>query len=124
MELRDNYQIQARQAKTVFLSRDQQALIGKLKLQADEDYLYTALFSCPYRIHRQTGDLQRLQAGAWVDANSHSEVMTLLDLVCDSRPDRCLPTGGRIWCPSAICSTASSRSRIPGLCVLTQIRRA
>ena len=84
----NNYIIQARQAKEHFLTYDQAGLIGKLGLRADEQYLYTRLLSQPYRIRRTTGDLERLEEETWVDANSYEEVMTLLDLVCDSREDR------------------------------------
>ena len=88
MQIRDNYSLQAQQAKGAFLRHDQQSLIRKLNLNADENYLYTRLFSCPYRICRTTGDLQRWADAAWVDANTHSEIMTLMDLICDSREDR------------------------------------
>lgn len=92
MERRDNYRIQFEQAKQTFLRFDQQKLIAKLKLEADEDYLYPILLGSRYRIHRETADFQRLKEDAWVDANTHSEVMTLLDLICDSREDR-YPSG-------------------------------
>lgn len=84
----DNYQIQAQQAKQRFLGYDQTRLINKLKLEYDEDYLYTALFSSRHRISRKTGDICRLEDNRWVSANSHGEVMTLLDLICDSHEDR------------------------------------
>lgn len=88
MKRNDNYLIQANQAKACFLTYDQDSLIRKLHLRSDEQYLYTALLHTPYRICRATGDLSRLEGGQWVDANSYEEVMTLLDLVCDSREDR------------------------------------
>ena len=84
----DNYQIQAEGAKKYFLRYDQQKLIEKLKLKYDANYLYTSMFSLPYRINRKTGDVSCLEQSSWVDANTHSEVMTLMDLVCDSRLDR------------------------------------
>ena len=83
----NNYLVQVEQAKTRFLGYDQKALIRKLKLQADETYVYVKLLCKTYRLHRDTGNLQR-QEDTWVDANTHGEVMTLLDLICDSRPDR------------------------------------
>ena len=88
MDRVDNYLLQAQQAKQYFLRYDQAALIAKLKLKADDKYLYVNLLCEPYRIHRDTGDMERCHRGIWVDANSHREVMTILDLVCDSRPDR------------------------------------
>ena len=84
----NNYLIQAQQAKQRFLTYDSQALIRKLTLKADEDFLYVPMLCQTYRIRRTTGDIDRFTGTAWVDANSYEEVMTLLDLVCDSREDR------------------------------------
>lgn len=88
MERRDNYAIAARQAKKHFLEYDQLLLARKLGAKMDEDYFYTAFLSEPWRIHRRTGDMSRRSGETWVDANSFDEVLTLLDLVCDSREDR------------------------------------
>ena len=88
MERTDNYLIQAVQAKARFLTYDQSALTAKLKLRADGQYLYVRLLSQSYRLRRDTGDLERLRDDRWIDANSFEEVMTVLDLVCDSREDR------------------------------------
>lgn len=90
MERQNNYLLQVQQAKQIFLNYDQQALIEKLKLRHDGEYLYTQMLGTPYRIHRFSGDIQRQEGEAWVDTNDHGECMTLLDLVCDSRPDRYL----------------------------------
>ena len=86
----DNYLKQAAQAKAYFLTYDQEALIRKLNLAHDEDYLYPVLFSQTYRLSRKTGDLARQGGQGWEDANTHGEVMTLLDLICDSREGRFL----------------------------------
>ena len=88
MEHKDNYQLQAQQAQQRFLTYDQDRLAKKLGLRQDEEYFYVNLMDIPYRLCRETGTQQRLEEGQWVDANSHREVMTLLDLVCDSREDR------------------------------------
>lgn len=87
MERVDNYRLQVEGAKKYFLRYDQEKLIEKLKLRSDEDYLYTEMLCKPYRIHRRTGTVERLEE-TWVETNHHGEVMTLLDLVCDSREDR------------------------------------
>lgn len=87
-ERRDNYQIQVLQAKKRFLTYDQQELISRCRLRYDEEYLYLTMLSEPYRIHRLTGDMERQCGGQWIDANSFNEVMTVLDWLCDSRPDR------------------------------------
>lgn len=88
VEKRDNYQIQAGQAKQRFLTYDQEQLIRKLNATADESYIFVSLLGDPYRLDRKTGDVQRYDDGRWVDGNSFAEVMTILDLVCDSRVDR------------------------------------
>ena len=84
----DNYQIQVQQAKDLFLTYDQKKLIRKMNMDADETYLFISMLSQPYRIHRHTGDMEHLTDSGWKSANSHGEVMTLLDLICDSREDR------------------------------------
>lgn len=90
MERKDNYAIHAQQAKQRFLTYDQEALIRKLRLKQDDSYLYMTFLSCPYRIHRGTANVERFAGEVWQDGNSYEEVMTLLDLVCDSREDRFL----------------------------------
>ena len=88
MAMGGNYLLQARSAKQRFLSYDQQKLIQKFRLEWDETFLYTTLLGRKYRICRQTGDMDCLTDGGWADGNSYEEVMTLLDLLCDSRDDR------------------------------------
>ena len=90
MERRDNYAIQAQQAKKRFLTYDQQEIIEKLSLQADENWLCIPMLGRLYRIGRQDGNFQRQAGDAWQDANTYEEVMTLLDLLCDSKKDRYL----------------------------------
>ena len=85
---RDNYQIQARQAKALFLTYDQEELIRRCRLRYDADYFYITFLSDPYRVCRRTGDMERKVGCDWADANSFEEVMTILDWLCDSRPDR------------------------------------
>ena len=93
MVRQDNYAITAQRAKELFLTYDQAALARKLGAKLDEDYFYTEFLSEPWRIHRRTGDISRFHRDAWVEANAFGEVLTLLDLVCDSREDR-HPSGG------------------------------
>lgn len=84
----DNYAIQTQSAKERFLGYDQTALIQKFQLPHDEIYFYPVMLGSTYRLDRKTGNLQRQQGDTWVDANTHGEVLTLLDLLCDSRNDR------------------------------------
>lgn len=86
----DNYAIQARQAQQRFLTYDQQAIQQKLHLDGDTHYLYPTMLSRRYRLDRATGNLEAWSGDTWADANTFDEIMTLLDLLCDSRPDRFL----------------------------------
>ena len=88
MERRDNYQIQAGQAKQHFLTYDQSRLAAKLHLKMDADYIYVNFLCKLYRLCRCTGNLEYLQDDRWQDGNSYEEVMTLLDLLFDSWDDR------------------------------------
>ena len=83
-----NYLIQAAQAKRRFLTYDQEGLIAKFRLKHDADFLYVNLLCKQYRGDRKTGDLEYREGDTWLDGNSYDEVMTLLDLLCDSREDR------------------------------------
>ena len=88
MERVNNYLIQASQAKERFLTYDQQKLVDKFRLDADEMYIYVNLLCKPYRIQRDTGHMEFFDGAIWQDGNSYVEVMTVLDLLCDSRDDR------------------------------------
>lgn len=90
MNRTNNYAIQAQNAKARFLTYDQRALIRKFGLKADEAFLYTTLLSQPYRIDRATGDIQKQTGQVWSDGNSFEEVLTLFDLICDAKENRCL----------------------------------
>ena len=94
MEKHDNYAIASANARKLFLSYDQDALIRKLNLRYDDAWLYTRFFDRDYRISRLTGNMERLEGAAWQSANGFHEVLTLMDLLCDSREDRHL--SGRI----------------------------
>ena len=86
----NNYLIQASQAKERFLTYDQQKLIAKFQLEWDAEYFYVNLLWRKYRIHRATGNMEYRNGENWLDGNSYNEVMTILDLLCDSRDDRSL----------------------------------
>ena len=82
----DNYAVAAEQAKALFLRYDQGRIIAKLGLQADEAYLYLHFLDLDYRIHRQTGAVEKREgAAAYVDGGSFNEVMTLFDVLCYSK---------------------------------------
>lgn len=88
MERVNNYLIQAAQAKERFLTYDQQKLTEKFHLDQDGQYLYVKLLWKRYRVERTTGHMEYQEGETWRDGNSYDEVMTILDLLCDSRDDR------------------------------------
>ena len=86
----DNYALQAQRAKEHFLTYDQEEILRRVTLPFDRDYFYPTMLGFSYRLCRKTGNLQKNIDGIWQDANSHGEVMTLLDWLCDSKADRFL----------------------------------
>ncbi len=84
----NNYSLQAAAARARFLTYDQEALIQKHRLEADPQYLYSCMLGRSYRIHRKSGSIECREQSTWVDANTFEQTLTLLDLLCDSRPDR------------------------------------
>lgn len=90
MKKQDNYRLQLQQAQKHFLTYDQRELIDRCHLRFDSNYFYVTMLSQPYRIHRHTGCMERQKDGVWIDGNTFGEVMTMLDWLCDSKPDRFL----------------------------------
>ena len=114
-EKRDNYQITLVRTRELFLKYDQQAIIDRFSLNADERYLYLTFAARPYRIERATGAIEYWKderasaecvaiesaadknpraecvatesaAGVWLPAG-HGDGMTIYDILCDSKPD-------------------------------------
>ena len=81
---RDNYAIQAEEARLRFLTYDQNAM----PVPKDREFLYLTFCGCDYRISRGDGHIFRKKGEAWISADSHGEVLTIFDYLCDARPDR------------------------------------
>ncbi|MBQ4642066.1 MAG: DUF3786 domain-containing protein [Oscillospiraceae bacterium] len=90
MKKADNYEIQMRQAQRRFLTYDREAIMAKCQVAGDGEYLYPVMLGRTYRLCCRTGSLEVQQGDSWQDANRFSEVMTILDWLCDCKPDRCL----------------------------------
>ena len=88
MERRNNYEIQAAQARGLFCQRDLQTLTQMHRLQTDASWLYLRLFGSDYRVGRADGHIFRQQDGCWVCADGFNETLTIFDLLCDGKPDR------------------------------------
>ena len=57
-ERRDNYQIMFERTRASFLKYDQEKMIERFQLNADERYLYLTFVARPYRIERATGAME------------------------------------------------------------------
>lgn len=84
-ERRDNYQITFERTRTLFLKYDQEKMIERFHLNADEKYLYLTFVARPYRIERATGTVEYCK-DVWLPAG-HGDGMTIYDILCDSKPD-------------------------------------
>ncbi len=89
MERRDNYAIQAAQARALFCARDLDAVAREHHLAQDGAWLFFTLLHEPYRVSRETGHMERQKDGAWLSADSFDEALTVFDLLCDASPARC-----------------------------------
>lgn len=87
---RDNYALQAEFARQLFLGYDQTDIISRTNPAYDRDWLYLSMLNRPYRISRREGHIFRQKDGQWVSADSHGEVLTIFDYLCDSKPGRSL----------------------------------
>ena len=81
---RDNYAIQAEEARIRFLTYDQSAM----PVPMDDDYLYLRFCDSDYRVCRADGRLSRRAGENWLPADSHGEVLTIYDYLCDAKPGR------------------------------------
>ena len=81
-----NYEITKRRVQKDFLKYDQEKMMQKFSLKADENYLYITFIGHSYRICRKSGYLE------WSEDNfvtcvegNFNEALTIYDLLCDSK---------------------------------------
>ena len=84
LQKRDNYAIQANDARLRFLTYDQ----ATMPAEKDDEFLYLPFCGSDYRICRADGHIFRKVGKAWLPADSHGEVLTIFDYLCDARPSR------------------------------------
>lgn len=95
--MQSNYDLQVDIARKIFLAYDQDLLIRKFRLDADEGYLYLTYLGTSCRIDRKTGAVEECIHGIWQECRSFSTVMTLYDLLCYHKGDVPPPLSGQ-WC--------------------------
>lgn len=87
-----NYEIMKHQMQAEFLKYDQERMIRKLDLYADETYIFIRFFSQQYRIDRDTGVVWRVREDSGqLEEADYNEAMTLYDVLCYSKDD-CRPS--------------------------------
>ena len=93
----DNYDLQVDIGKGIFLEYDQERMIRKYGLSADEGYLYLRYLGILCRIHRETGGIEEYRDGHWQECRNFSTVMTIYDLLCFHKGEAA-PTLAGQWC--------------------------
>mgnify|MGYP004688230253 CR=1 FL=1 len=79
-ERRDNYQIMFERTRASFLKYDQEKMIERFQLNADERYLYLTFVARPYRIERATGAMEY-----WKDKTPRAECV-VIECAADETP--------------------------------------
>ena len=85
---RDNYALQAEDARLRFLTYDFDNILATTAAAAEGDGLRIPFAGYDYRVSRRDGRLTRLVKGEWLPADSHGEVLTIYDYLCDAKPGR------------------------------------
>lgn len=93
----DNYDLQVDVGKRIFLEYNQEIMIRKFCLNADEQYIYLVYLSTPCRIDRQTGSIEEFIYGKWNECRDYATVMTIYDLLCYHKGN-VLPALLHQWC--------------------------
>lgn len=97
MEKKNNYDLQVDMGRKIFLEYNQERLIRKFSLQADEDWFYLTYLNTPCRISRGDGRIDELADGEWTECRDFSTVMTIYDLLCYHKGDTA-PVLFHQWC--------------------------
>ena len=93
----DNYDLQVDMAKRIFLEYDQERMIRKFCLKADDQWIYLTYLNTPCRINRQTGAVEEHTQEDWIERRNFSTVMTIYDLLCFHKEEKALQLSGS-WC--------------------------
>ena len=92
-----NYDLQVDIGKQIFLQYDQELLIRKFCLEADERWIYLKYLGVQYRIGRANGTIEQYLYDEWNECRSYSTVMTIYDLLCYHKGGNTPVLAGQ-WC--------------------------
>ena len=83
-----NYEIMKKQMSSEFVKYDQEKMIRKFGLKADENYIYIRFVERDYRINRTNGKVTWSSDGFMTETEGdYNEAMTIYDVLCNSRDD-------------------------------------
>ena len=110
-----NYEITKHRVQGDFLKYDQEKMIEKFALKADEHYLYIKFIGHVYRIDRETGLLEWSEDGFTTCVEGEfNEALTIYDLLCDSK-ENCMASGDYVNLKSLSSLQSSSKNLGDGL---------
>jgi len=92
-----NYDLQVDIGRRLFLAFDQDQIIRKFRLRADDRWIFLTYLNTPYRVSRTDGRIEELRDGFWHECRSFSTVMTIYDLLCHHRGTHAPVLSGS-WC--------------------------
>lgn len=84
--MKSNYEQMKIQMQDHFLDYDQQVMIRRFGLRADDDYLYLNFCARPYRVSRSSGRVEWSENG-FIEAfgADYNEAMSIFDVLCCSK---------------------------------------
>lgn len=92
-----NYDLQVDIGKGIFLGYDQETLIRKYGLEADDRWIFLRYLNTPCRISRKDGSIWELDGDRWLECRSFGTVMTVYDLLCYHQGENAPALAGQ-WC--------------------------
>ena len=92
-----NYDLQVDIGKRIFLEHDQEVMLRKFHLYADDRYIYLTYLNAPFRIDRQNGGIEEQTCDTWQECREYSTVMTIYDLLCYPKGENIPHLSGQ-WC--------------------------
>lgn len=92
-----NYDLQVDIGRRLFLAFDQDQIIRKFRLRADDGWIFLTYLNTPCRVSRTDGRIEELRDGFWHECRSFSTVMTIYDLLCHHRGTHAPVLSGS-WC--------------------------
>ncbi len=87
-KITSNYDRQVDIGRRIFMEYDQDKIIRKYELLADEHWIYLDYLDTSYRISRENGKIEEQQKeNCWKECRSYDTVMTIYDLLCYAKGD-------------------------------------